>query len=117
MLQLQHVGKHFPLSLLTPYLLSSQWQSLHQYGCVLAYIPSLVGGASIWATILQKESPRDVCTLGDLWFFSDHALFIGQTQRPLPLLIVQPTLDLCPSDAHLGPDTVIVPCYVWMSST
>ena len=31
-LWLQHMGKHFPLSLLTPYLLSSQWQTSHQCG-------------------------------------------------------------------------------------
>ena len=29
-------------------------------GCVLAYIPSLVGGASVLATVWQKEYPRDV---------------------------------------------------------
>ena len=32
----------------------------HQCGCVLAYIPSLVGVASVWAAILQKGYPRDV---------------------------------------------------------
>ena len=28
-------------------------------GCVLAYIPSLVDGASIWAAVLRKGYPRD----------------------------------------------------------
>ena len=28
--RLQHLGKYFPLSLLTPYLLYSQWQTPHQ---------------------------------------------------------------------------------------
>ena len=29
-------------------------------GCVLVYIPSLVGGAYVWAAVLQKGYPRDV---------------------------------------------------------
>ena len=45
------MGKHFPLSLLTPYLNCSQlWNSVRlrtNMGCVLAYIPSLVGVASV----------------------------------------------------------------------
>ena len=28
-------------------------------GCVLAYIPFLVGGASVWAAVLQKGYLRD----------------------------------------------------------
>ena len=28
-------------------------------GCVLAYIPSLVGVASVWAAVLRKGYPRD----------------------------------------------------------
>ena len=57
------MGKHFPLSLLTPYLNCSQlWNSVRlrtNMGCVLAYIPSLVGVASIWAAVLCKRYLRD----------------------------------------------------------
>ena len=62
-LQLQHMGKHFPLSLLTPYLNCSQlWNSVRlrtNMGCILAYIPSLLGVASVWAAVLQKGYLRD----------------------------------------------------------
>ena len=35
--------------------------SLHtNAGCVLVYIPSLVGGAYVWAAVLQKGYPSDV---------------------------------------------------------
>ena len=49
--QLQHMGKHFPLPLLTPHAICTL-SNLHTNAvCVLVYIPSLVGGAFILAAI------------------------------------------------------------------
>ena len=49
--QLQHLGKHFPLPLLTPYAICTL-SNLHTNAvCVLVYIPPLVGGALILAAV------------------------------------------------------------------
>ena len=46
--QLQHMGKHFPLPLLTPCAICTL-SNLHTNAvCVLVYIPSLVGGLLYW---------------------------------------------------------------------
>ena len=50
-LRLQHMGKHFPLPLLTPHA-TSFLSNLHtNVVCILVYILSLVGGAFVLANI------------------------------------------------------------------
>ena len=62
--QIQHVGKHFPLSLLTPYLLSSQWQSLHQCGvCIGLYTVSSRQGLHMCYHIVKGVSERCIARL------------------------------------------------------
>ena len=61
---LQHVGKHFPLSLLTPYLLSSQWQFLHQCGVHIGlYTLSSRQGLHIGYHIVKGVSERCIVRL------------------------------------------------------
>ena len=57
--QLQHMGKHFPLSLLTPYLISSQWQSQHPCGVRIGlYTLSSRQGLCIGYRITKGVSER-----------------------------------------------------------
>ena len=61
---LQHMGKHFPLSLLTPYLLSSQWQSPHQCGVHIGlYTLSSRQGLCIGYCIMKGVSERCIARL------------------------------------------------------
>ena len=48
---LQHVGKHFPLPLLTPYAICTLSNPHTNAVCILVYIPSQVGGAYILAAV------------------------------------------------------------------
>ena len=67
-LQLQHMGKHFPLSLLTPYLLSSQWQSPHQCRvCIGLYTLSSRWGLCIGYRIMKGVSERCIARLLLTW--------------------------------------------------
>ena len=62
--QLQHMGKHFPLSLLTSYLLCSQWQTLHQCGvCIGLYTHSSRRGFHIGCRIMKGVSERCIARL------------------------------------------------------
>ena len=61
---LQHMVKHFPLSLLTPYLLSSQWQSLHQCRVHIGlYTLSSRWGLCIGYRIMKGVSKRCIAGL------------------------------------------------------
>ena len=62
--QLQYKGKHFPLSLLTPYLLCSQWQTPHQCGvCIGLYTLSSRRGLCMGYHIAKGVSKRCIVRL------------------------------------------------------
>ena len=58
------MGKHFPLSLLIPYLLCSQWQSPHQCGvCIGLYTLSSRRGLCMGYCIVKGVSERCIVRL------------------------------------------------------
>ena len=87
----KHLENHHPahgqtLSSLPTYTLTlvlSVAKLCTNAGCVLAYIPSLVGGASVWVAVLRKGYPRDVCRGYSLHYSFCRNCRFGQAEEDI----------------------------------
>ena len=83
MLWLQHMGRHFPLPLLTPYAICTLWQSPHQCGvCIGLYTPSSRQGFCIGCCIAKGVSERCIVRLLLTLLFKNYlTVQVGTLQR------------------------------------